>query len=159
MANGERLEAAVGHVMEALGRCLVVYQRIEVCLKYLLPHVIDPNHTPGETLAEWRSLLNSKRPLGPLVERLRESVQTSDPIGFEHYVGEVVAHRNELIHHFYQLPFGRMSSVEECEAALTHVLRRTEFALPLYHGLHRMLGQFRDALTELKLENDLGNAP
>ena len=155
--NTERnLDAAVGRVMESVGRCLIVYQRIELSLKYLLPHVIGPNHTPGETLAQWRSLLNSKTTLGPLVERLRESVRTSDPKDFEHYLSEVVEQRNELIHHFSQLPFGRMSSTEECEAALAHLSRRIEFALPLYHGLHGMLSQFRDALTELKLQKEVG---
>lgn len=153
------LDAAVSRVMEAVGRCLIVYQRIELCLKYLLPHVIGPNHTPGDTLTEWRTLLNSKITLGPLVERLRESVLASDSNGFGHYVSEVIAHRNELIHHFCQLPFGRLTSIEECETALTHVLRRTEFALPLYHGLHAMLSQFRDALAELNLQRGYGNAP
>jgi hypothetical protein len=93
------------------------------------------------------------------VERLRESVRASDPKGFEHYLGEVVEQRNELIHHFSQLPFGRMSTVEECEAALAHLSRRIEFALPLYHSLHGMLSQFRDALYDLKLQKEFGNAP
>ena len=145
--------------MEAIGRCLIVYQRIELCLKYLLPHVVGPNYTPGETLAQWRSLLNSKTTLGPLVERLRESVRASDSKGIEHYFSEVVAQRNELIHHFCHLPFGRMSTVEECEAALAHMSRRIEFALPLYRALHEMMSQFKDALTELKLQRQLGNAP
>ena len=158
--NTERkLDTTVGRVMEAVGRCLIVYQRIELCLKYLLPHVVGPNHTPAETLAQWRILLNSKTTLGPLMERLRESVRASDPMGFEHYVSKVVAQRNELIHHFCQLPFGRMNSVEECEAALAHISRHIEFALPLYHGLQGMLSQFRDALTELKLQKEIGTAP
>jgi hypothetical protein len=103
--------------MEGIGRCLVIYQRIEVCLKYLLPHVVGPQATPGDTFAKWRSLLDSKTTLGPLVERLRESVRSADPKGFDHYVSELVTQRNELIHNFCRLPFGRMSSLEECDAA------------------------------------------
>jgi len=144
------LDEEVRRVMEGIGRCLVIYQRIELCLKYLLPQVVGPDGKSPDTLSQWRSLLDSKTTLGPLVERLRESVRSNDPKNFNHYVGELVEQRNELIHHFSRLPFARLSSFEECDTALADLRRRIDFALPLYEALDGMLRQFHDALREAK---------
>jgi hypothetical protein len=148
------LHREIRRVMESIGRCLTVYQHIELQLKFLLPHIVGPNETTGDTFEKWKSLLDSKTTLGPLVARLSESVQSSDPEGFGRYVSELVAHRNELIHHFCQLPFGRMTSLEQCDAALAHLSGRLEFALPLYQALKEMLEQFSDALVQWKLEEE-----
>lgn len=140
--------------MESIGRCLTVYQKIELQLKYLLPHVVEPYETTDDTFAQWRSLLDSKTTFGPLAARLNECVRSTDPEAFDRYVSDLVVHRNELVHHFYQLSFGRLSSIEQCHAALAHLDGRLEFALPLYHGLKGMLEQFVDALVEWKLTDE-----
>lgn len=145
---GRDLDTEIRRVMERIGRCLLIYQRIELCLKYLLPHAVGPNETPGDTFAQWRSLLDSKTTLGPLVERLRESVRSSDPKEFERYISDLVEQRNEFIHYFSRQPFAKLSSLEECDAAVAHLDARLQFASPLHQALDGMLRQFRDALLE-----------
>jgi hypothetical protein len=147
---GRDLDTEIRRVMEGIGRCLLIYQRIELYLKYLLPHVVGPNETPGDTFAQWRSLLDSKSTLGPLVERLRESIRSSDPKGFDRYIGELVEQRNQFIHHFSRQPFARLSNLEECDAALAHLDALLQFASPLHLALDGALEQFRDALLEAK---------
>lgn len=148
------LETETARVMERIGHCLVLYQRIEVYLKYLLPHVVAPNETPTDTFAQWRNLLDSKSTLGPLVERLRESIRSSDPKGISHYLGELVDQRNEFVHHFSRMPFARLTTLEDCDAALAHLGARIRFALPLHEALDGMLRQFRDQLVDWKLQRD-----
>ena len=87
---GRDLDTENRRVMEGIGRCLLIYQRIELYLKYLLPHVASPDEAGRNTFTQWRSLLDSKTTLGPLVERLRESVRSSDPKGFDRYISKLV---------------------------------------------------------------------
>jgi hypothetical protein len=148
------LEAEIRRVMEAIGHCLVIYQRIELQLKYLLPYTHHPSETPPDTLAQWRSLIDSKTTLGPLMGRLSECVQSSDPDGFTKYVGQLVEERNQFIHHFCRMPFGRLNSIEQCDAALIDLDARIRFALPLHETLTGMLEEFCDALVQLKLQNE-----
>jgi hypothetical protein len=148
------LETESKRVMERVGHCLIIYQRIEVYLKYLLPHVVSHDETPTDTFAGWRSLLDSKSTLGPLVERLRESVRSSDLKGLSHYLSELVEQRNELIHHFSRLPFARLSTREECDAALDHLSTRVRFALSLHEALDGALRQFCDQLVDWKLQSE-----
>ena len=96
--------------MEAMGRAVTVYQQIELQLKALLPHLVGPQREEGDPFTEWTRLLNSKTTLGPLMARLNASVQSGDPARFEHYLSELVRHRNDLLHHFYELPFSRMQT-------------------------------------------------
>lgn len=147
---GGDLDIEIRRVMEGIGRCLLMYQRIELYLKYLLPHVVGPNEMPGDTFAQWRSLLDSKSTLGPLVERLKESVRASDPKGFERYIGELVEQRNQFIHHFSRQPFARLGNLEECDAARAHLDALLQFASPLHQALDGALKQFRDALLEAR---------
>lgn len=139
--------------MEAMGRCLLIYQRIELQLKYLLPQAHHPNEIPSDTFA-WRSLIDSKITLGPLMERLRDCVETSDPEGFTKYVSQLLEERNQFIHHFCRMPFGGLSSIEECDAALVHLDARIQSALPFHEGLDGMLRQLRDTLVQWQLENE-----
>jgi hypothetical protein len=140
--------------MERIGICLLMYQRIEVSLKYLLPHVVTPKKAPTDTFAQWRSLLDSKTTLGPLVKRLREAARSADPKGLGHYLDELVKQRNDFIHHFARLPFARLGTLEDCDAALAHLSARVRFASPIHDALEEMIGQFRDQLLELKHQRD-----
>ena len=67
MSTKVELELArVAKLMESIGRCIAIYQRIEVLLKVLLPHIADPAaETDVQSMPDWRSLLDSKQTLGP----------------------------------------------------------------------------------------------
>jgi hypothetical protein len=152
------LETKVRDVMEAMGRSLRVYQQIELQLKVLLPHMVGPGREMDDSFAEWTSLLHSKTTLGQLVKRLDASVQSSDPEGFRHYLGKLVRHRNELIHHFYELPFGWIRTAQECDAALTHLNQRIQFALAFHQSMRGLLAQFLIVLADSILA-DGNNVP
>src|SRR5687767_4770698 len=84
--GGRTLDEEVRRVMESIGRCLTVYQKIELQLKYLLPHGVGTNETTGDTFAQWRSLLDSKMTFGPLAARLSACVNSTDPEAFGRYI-------------------------------------------------------------------------
>jgi len=149
-----KLETEMRRVLERVGHCLIIYQRIEISLKYLLPYTDIPNKTPTDTFAQWKSLLDSRRTLGPLIEDLREAVSASDLKGFGQYLSELVEQRNDFVHHFSRLPFGRLRTLEECDAAFAHLNSRIQFALPFHEALEDMLRQFRDQLMDWKLHRE-----
>lgn len=153
------LEAKVRDVMEAMGRSLRVYQQIELQLKVLLPHMVGPSREMDDSFAGWTTLLRSKTTLGSLVKRLNASVQSSDPEGFSHYLSELVRHRNELIHHFCELPFGWIRTTQECDAALTHLNQRIQFARAFHQSLTGLLAQFLIVLGDSILEDGGNNVP
>jgi hypothetical protein len=145
--------------MEAMGRGLTVYQQIELQLKLLLPHIVGPHQKAGDIFVTWRSLLDSKTTFGPLVALLNKSVQSNDPEGFSRHLGELVGHRNELVHHFYELPFSRMQTAEDCDAALAHLNSRLKFARAFHQAIGAMMAQFLVALETSLLEDGQDGVP
>jgi hypothetical protein len=139
-AYEQPLQSKVRLVMEAMGRSLAIYQQIELLLKLLLPHLVGPHQDAGDIFADWKSLLNSKTTLGPLVACLDKSVLSTDPKGFSHYLTEVVKNRNELVHHFYELPFSRLSNIQECDDALVYLDVRFRLALTLHQVTREIEG-------------------
>jgi hypothetical protein len=145
--------------MEAMGRSLIIYQQIELQLKLLLPNMVGPHQKTGDTLATWTSRLGSKTTLGALVTQLNSAVQSSDPHEFSRYLGELVEHRNELVHHFCQLSFGGIQTAEDCDAALAHLNVRIKFALAFHQALRAMTAEFLVLLRTSILEDMQNDVP
>jgi hypothetical protein len=68
-----------------------------------------------------RNLLASKSTIGMLLKELKDSVRAEDPEAFVKYLLTVATHRNELVHHFFQLPIGGLSDERGCREALEHL--------------------------------------
>jgi len=125
-----------------LGSCLHVYQSIELHLKTLLPHLVvtgTDTTAPGEGSDNWRVWLDSKQTLGLLVRRLHERMTSDPPEPAEKMWRTVVDDRNEVVHHFAEQPFARMSSRNECRQAFEFLRERRLRALPLLDQLQGML--------------------
>ncbi len=125
-----------------LGLCLHVYQLMELRLKTLLPHFVVPGTdttAPGEGFENWRAFLDSKQTLGLLVRRLHERTTHDQPELVEEMWRTVVDDRNEVVHHFAEQPFARMSSRNECRQAFEFLRERRLRALPLLDQLQGML--------------------
>ncbi len=146
------LEALKKEVLIHVGVSLARYQKIERSLKALLPFlVVDGREITDDPFAAMRELMSSKSTLGPLIERLKESMSSSDPEYAARYLETVVLHRNELVHQFFQLPIGRLSDSDGCREALQHLRQRLEYAQPLLDvvnaGLQSLVGA-HESVTE-----------
>lgn len=139
--------ARVAKLMEGIGRCIAIYQRIEVLLKLLLPHIADPAlDTDNQPTPHWRSLLDSKQTLGPLVKEFSERMNSDNPQGFSDYLKKLVDQRNELIHHFFNTPIGQARTNNEIEHAIVHLRSLINFAIPFLRALEEATKQFVVAL-------------
>ena len=135
------LEPLRHQVHAGIGQLLLTYQHLELMLKALLPHL----HASGQAMPEDAqrtidNLLDSKQTMGLLVAKLRRSLDIADPEGFETYLAQITANRNELVHKFTLLDFGGLDSEAKCQAAIEYLNARHEFALPLRGVLLAFLG-------------------
>jgi hypothetical protein len=141
--------ARMAKVLQGLGHCITIYQKIELHLKFLLPHVVTPGKPPPvDSIREWRSLLDSTTTLGPLMKTLANSVSADDPEDFAKYLDTVVQHRNDLVHHFYSQAFGNLQTAEDFEFAYVYLRTRMQFAMPLWKSLQSVSAQVSTALVE-----------
>ena len=128
-----------------LGLCLHVYQSIELRLKVLLPHLVvtgTDTTAPGEGSDNWRVWLDSKQTLGLLVRRLHERATHDQPELVAEMWRTVVDDRNQVVHHFAEQPFARMSSRNECRQAFEFLRERRLRALPLLDQLQAVADGF-----------------
>lgn len=131
-SDSESLNELKREVLVHVGVSLAHYQKIERGLKILLPFFYgDDRDLSDDPFTEMRALLESKSTMGMLMERLKGSVTSSDPEQTARYFNQVVKHRNELVHHFFQLPIGRLDDEASCRDALRHLKSRLEYAQPI----------------------------
>jgi len=139
--------ARVAKLMEGIGRCIAIYQRIEFLLKVLLPHIADTAvDTDVQSLRHWRSLIDSKQTLGPLVQQFAERMNSDNPQGFANYLKQLVYQRNELVHHFFNTPIGQARNNAEIEHAIVHLRSLMHFSVPFLRALEEATKQFAAAL-------------
>ncbi|RYH55570.1 MAG: hypothetical protein EON54_12580 [Alcaligenaceae bacterium] len=121
-----------------LGVCVHIYQRIEVLLKVLLPHLIVPGtdvHAPGEGFENWRVLLDSKKTLGELVRLFGQRVESANAQAFEDAWRRLVDERNEVVHHFAEQSFSRLETKAQYRSAVLFLKTRREAAIPVFEML------------------------
>ena len=147
--------ARIAKLMEVIGRCVMTYQRIETCLKVLLPHMIPPGTEPSDLPVDtWRSLLDSKITLGPLVQQFRDSINSTNPDGFAKYLEQLVAQRNQLVHHFLTQPVGQVNSTADLDKAIEHVRWLMTFATPFERALLEAIRGFAVAVEKSILDEE-----
>jgi hypothetical protein len=149
----------VAKLMQGVGMCVVIYQRIETHLKLLLPQMPET----GKTLKlkdplDWRTLLDSKTTLGPLVKSFQDQVESDDMEGFSKYINALVEQRNDLIHTFFTSGLGKASSADDLEQAIVHVRHLLHSATPLMHAMEDAMRQFGKALDQSILAEELSHA-
>jgi len=136
-------------VYAEIGRLLLHYQHIELMLKMLLPHIKASEKLALESnTKDVGNLLDSKETMGILVEKLKSSIDASQPEKLSSYVAQVTANRNELVHKFTTLDFGSLASETKCEEAIAYLRRHHEFALPLRELLVTFLQSYIDTFDE-----------
>ena len=160
MAAQVKLDPArIAKMMEGIGRCIATYQRIEILLKFLLPHIADPaRDIDVQPIPHWRSLLDSKQTLGPLVARFADQLNSDNPQGFANYLDKLVNQRNELVHDFFNTPIGQARTDAEVEDAIVHLRSLMNFAAPFLRALEDATKQFAAAL-ETSIAADESRTP
>jgi len=154
-ANEEALDALRKEVLIHVGVSLARYQKIERGLKAVLPFLnVNGGKQQGDPFAEMHRLLASKSSMGPLMERLKERLSSSNPEQTARYLEEVIRHRNELVHHFFQRPVGRLDDERGCHEALQHIKTRLEYAQPLLELLKAAAGSLVE-MIETPLEHSV----
>jgi hypothetical protein len=149
--NWKPTQEQLDHLFAELGRCLYLYQSIELSLKAILPYLLEPGastHAPNEGFSNRRVYLDSKETLGPLIQRLKERISTDQREFFEEEMSLVVTHRNEVIHHFASQPFSRIKSENEFNQALSFLHSRRMHASPTLEMLNLLSGTFLNLLAE-----------
>jgi hypothetical protein len=118
-------EKKLKKIFEGLGMCLSNYQQIERCLKFIVPHVVAPGGVKDAIpYADWPSLFQSKKTLGQLVAAISKCSNENDGETFSRQIYNLVEERNELVHHFYDQPFGKFEKKEDFESAILYIRAR-----------------------------------
>lgn len=149
-STGPELDPALtAKLLEGVGRCLMIYQRIETLLKMLLPHIVDPAVGADRHVEiHWRSLIDSKETLGALVKRFAGRLGADSSQDFPDYLKELNEQRNHLVHHFFSSPGGQPRSNAELEQSISYLRTLMNFALPFMRLLEDAAMQFAANLAE-----------
>lgn len=138
----------VKRLLEGVGRCLWVYQRIEILLKALLPHLLTPGEEDPDPwkLPHWRSRLDSRDTLGKLIKDFASKQSSEDPQVIERYFRTLVDQRNDLVHHFFTESPGDLKTAQDLDDAMAKIRNKIEIARPLLEGLEAMTKGFAGCL-------------
>lgn len=113
-----------------LGANLVLFNQIELCFKHVLRDAAPSNgEFDSDPLASILRTLE-KQPLGNVAKLLTSLIDPAKQLGFADYLAAVVDSRNQLVHHFFQIP--GVSLVEEGPTVAVKWLKHQhDFCLPL----------------------------
>jgi hypothetical protein len=145
--------ALLNSVLGRLGRNFLLFQQIEAGLKLTLPYMHAKGSARGDVaFARFREKTKGQT-LGKLVQDLQESM-TADNDNLALYLERMVEQRNQLVHHFFEIPGVSLSTAAGCRAAI-HVLdeqhSEARALQDLVHALGVSLGA---ALTKATFKDD-----
>ncbi|QUN27742.1 hypothetical protein KB879_27415 [Cupriavidus sp. KK10] len=130
--------ALVQSVLLRLGRNILMFQQIESGLKLMLPYMHPKGSASGDdAFASFRDKAKQQT-LGKLVESFLESA-TADGEALARYMERMVKQRNQLVHHFHEMPGVSLLTVAGCRAAMQVLDDQHREAQPL-QDLVQVLG-------------------
>jgi hypothetical protein len=131
-------------IIASVGAFVLQTQQIEHVFKFLLPMMNSDDPSLGAILKRQASL--SKKTLGTLAgEFINGSAGETDAL--EAYVRQLVADRNEVVHHFNER-FGALIEAEEYDDVLTQLRDRRERASTLGRALRACAFAVTEALRD-----------
>lgn len=129
--------ALLNSVLLRLGRNILLFQQIESGLKFMLPYMHPKGSASGDdAFARFRDKTKSQT-LGKLVENLQESMR-ADTDTLAQYLERMVAQRNQLVHHFHEMPGVSLLTVDGCRAAIQTLDEQHREAQPLQDMVHAL---------------------
>ncbi|CAG2159413.1 OST-HTH/LOTUS domain-containing protein [Cupriavidus numazuensis] len=139
-------------VLVRLGRNILLFQRIESALKFMLPFMHPKGSASGdEAFARFRDKAKGQT-LGKLVENLQESIN-ADTDAVAQYLERMVEQRNQLVHHFHEMPGVSLLTEAGCRAAIQVLDDQHHEAQPLQDLVH-LLGVSLGASLAAKFKDD-----
>lgn len=117
----------VDELHRRIGRNLLRFQAIELSLKLMLPYMHPDGGAKGAgAMREYQVKNVDGKSLGLLVEQFRSSV-SGTPELWERGLAELLAARNDLVHHFYhKFDFVQPNSVHEALEYLDRQYKESE---------------------------------
>jgi hypothetical protein len=132
LKSGSGVPVAPGtqHMLVMLGANLILFNQIELVFKHVLKTIKPCNgEFDADPLAAIVSSLE-KQPLGNIAKLLTSLLDQDKSLGFNDYLGAVVNSRNQLIHHFFQIP-GVSLTGDGPICAVKWLKEQHDFCLPL----------------------------
>ncbi|AQV92299.1 hypothetical protein BJN34_00130 [Cupriavidus necator] len=127
--------ALLNSVLLRLGRNILLFQQIESGLKFMLPFMHPKGSANGDdAFAKFREEAKGQT-LGKLVKNLQESVK-ADTDAVAQYLERMVEQRNQLVHHFHEMPGVSLVTVDGCHAAIQILDEQHREAQPLQDLVH-----------------------
>lgn len=185
MENSDQLKASSDEALRRIGRNLLLFQHVELLLKFILARgSFRGTVSELKLLAESGMKQEDRRMMGELIKPLitghltpidsaallppaSDEPSISVNVTFEHneeeraafqrQLEELVAERNELVHH--ALTRFNLRSLEGCKAASEALQNQRDRIWPLREKLKSMLSSMVDALNALKraTQNQVAN--
>lgn len=144
--------ALLNSVLLRLGRNILLFQRIESALKFMLPYMHPKGSANGDdAFAKFRDEAKGKT-LGTLVKNLQESIN-ADTDAVAQYLERMVGQRNQLVHHFQEMPGVSLFTVDGCRAAIQILDEQHRETQPL-QDLVQVLGVSLGASLAEKFKDD-----
>lgn len=144
--------ALLNSVLLRLGRNILLFQRIESALKFILPYMHPKGSADGDdAFARFRDVAKSQT-LGKLVKDLQESMK-ADTDAVAQYLERMVEQRNRLVHHFHEMPGVSLVTVDGCRAAI-QILDEQHHEMQPFQDLVHVLGVSLGASLAAKFKDD-----
>jgi len=132
MLESSSSDDLVSELQRKLGRNLLRFQVIEFQLKIMMPYIHPDARANGiGSFKAMREELRGK-PLGVVIERFRESVETDQPELLAAELSRVLDARNQLVHHFFQLPGVDLMTPDGVRAAIRYLDEQFHSTQSLY---------------------------
>jgi hypothetical protein len=136
---------AVAEVQRRIGRNILLYQATEQILKMLLPLMRHENALHCLDGFENRHAEYSRKTLGQLFRAFRDRSQTDQPLLLEMLLSDLLAKRNDLVHH---AGFD-LTTVESCRKAAAKLNEEHEQASQMKNLSHEILLEVLQALCDI----------
>ena len=125
----------VAELQRRLGRNLLRFQEIELQLKFMMPYIHPDARANGiDSFKAMREDLGG-RPLGAVIEKFRESIETNEPDLLARELSRALDARNQMVHHFFELPGVDFMTTDGVRAAIRYLDEQFHSVQPLYESV------------------------
>lgn len=147
--------ALVNSVLIRLGRNILLFQQIESGLKFMLPYMHPKGSATGDdAFVRFREKTQGQT-LGKLMESFQESMK-ADTDTLAQYLERMVEQRNQLVHHFHEMPGVSLLTTAGCRAAIQVLDDQHREAQPLQDMIHVLGVSLGASLTKAGFKDDTG---
>lgn len=154
MLESSTSAALVAELQRKLGRNMLRFQEIEFQLKFMMPYIHPGARANGiDSFKAMREDLGD-RPLGAVIEKFRESVETNQPDLLAQELSRALEARNQMVHHFFELPGVDFMTADGVRAAIRYLDEQFQSVQPLYEAVRSQFAAVLLAIQTLPGEEN-----